>query len=173
MKTIISLSAAFLACSLLMVSCTMVQKHKAELMKRQIEQYVTYWNTGEFEGIDELLAEDFEVRMTPGYEAETGIDTFMENITKFRKAYPDFYITIDEMIFSEEAVAGRWTITATNTGEGWHPPTGKSIEVPGMSIFHFADGKIKDEWIASNNILWLKQLGYTFQPPDFEDENEE
>ncbi|NOX87146.1 MAG: ester cyclase, partial [Chlorobi bacterium] len=68
------------------------------------------------------------------------------------------------------AAAARWTITATNTGSGSHPPTGKRIEVPGISIIHFADGKIKDEWIASNNFYWLKQLGFTLVPPSFEGE---
>ncbi len=27
------------------------------------------------------------------------------------------------------------------------------------------DGKIKDEWLANNNLLWMKQLGFTFSPP--------
>lgn len=56
-------------------------------------------------------------------------------------------------------------ITATNTGQGMNPSTGKQVKVMGMSIMHFSGNKLKDEWIASNNLYWLTQLGYKLQPP--------
>ena len=82
-----------------------------------------------------------------------------------------FYIGIGKTekraysIHSRNKAAAKWTIEATNTGQGWHPPTGKHVEVIGISILHFADGKIKDEWIASNNLYWLQQLGYKLESP--------
>lgn len=164
------LATILLLSSILSSSCAREQKDISSQFEIQIDKYVEYWNTGQFDGINDLLCEDFELRMTPQFESEKGIDTFMESITNWRKAYPDFHITIDELIFSNEAVAGRWTIKATNTGSGSHPPTGKRIEVSGISIFHFVDGKIKDEWIASNNYYWLKQLGFTLVAPPFEEE---
>jgi hypothetical protein len=39
-----------------------------------------------------------------------------------------------------------------------------------VSIVHFTDGKIKDEWIASNNYYCLQQLGFTLVAPSFEKE---
>ena len=33
---------------------------------------------------------------------------------------------------------------------GTHPSTGKHIKVMGISIIHFEESKIRDEWIASN-----------------------
>ena len=39
-----------------------------------------------------------------------------------------------------------------------------------MSILHFKDGKIKDEWIASNNGYWLTQLGFELKSPFEESE---
>lgn len=130
-----------------------------------IEAYLKYWNTGQFDSIKDVLHPYFELRMTPKYEPEKGIDLFMENVMKWRIAYPDFTIVIDETVYGEDSMACRWTITATNTGEGWHPPTGKSIRVSGMSIIHFSDGKIKDEWIASNKGYWLQQLGFKLVSP--------
>lgn len=35
-------------------------------------------------------------------------------------------------------------------GAGMHPPAGKHIKVMGISIVHFEEDKIRDEWIASN-----------------------
>ena len=76
----------------------------------------------------------------------------------------DFHITADELIYAPNAVTARWTIQATNSGPGSHPPTGKTVVVPGISIIHVSDGKITDEWIASNNLYWAEQLGYTLTP---------
>ena len=39
------------------------------------------------------------------------------------------------------------------------------MNIMGMSILHFVDGKIKDEWISNNDLQWLKQLGYIVMPP--------
>ncbi len=136
-----------------------------------IEQYVNYWNSGQFNDIDQLLCEDFELRMTPEFEPERGITTFKNSVTYWRTAYPDFHLAIEESIFSNDAATLRWRITATNTGPGSHPPTGKRIEVPGISVFHFEEGKIKDEWIASNNYYWLLQLGFTLEVPPFDEKS--
>ncbi len=130
-----------------------------------VDAYLSFWNTGNFDGIDQVLLPDFELRMTPKFEPEKGIETFKQDVVKWRTAYPDFHITVNESFFDTDKFAVRWTITATNTGPGTHPPTGKSIDVSGMSIIHFQDGKIKDEWIASNNLYWLMQLGFKLESP--------
>jgi len=155
----------FLLFSILILFSSCTQFDSSKDYDPLLEKYVEFWNTGKFDGIENILHPDFEIRMTPEYEAEKGIDLFMENVTKWRKAYPDFNIVIDEKLYSINKAAVRWTITATNTGEGLHPPTGKSIKVPGMSIIHFADGKIKDEWIASNDGYWMQQLGFKIVSP--------
>ncbi|MEE9450427.1 MAG: ester cyclase [Ignavibacteriaceae bacterium] len=145
------------------IGCTQYDPGKD--LQPLVDKYVGYWNTGEFDGIENVLHPEFELRMTPKYEPEKGIELFKENVTNWRKAYPDFTIVIDEMFFSEEMAAAIWTITATNSGEGWHPPTGKTIKVTGMSIVHFSEGKIIDEWIASNNGYWMHQLGFKIVSP--------
>ena len=149
-------------------SCIVEDKDTSAKFEQKIEAYINYWNTGEFDGIEDVLHEDFELRMTPKFSPENGIEQFKKSIKYWRRSYPDFYLILDEVLYAKEAAAARWTITATNTGAGSHPPTGKSIRVSGISIVHFVDGKIKDEWIASNNLDWLKQLGFTITPPEFE-----
>lgn len=72
-------------------------------------------------------------------------------------------MVIEESIISDNAVAGRWTIHATSK-------TGKTIIVTGMSIPHFNDGKIKDEWISNNDERWLKQGDYVIKPPSADKE---
>jgi predicted ester cyclase len=140
-------------------NCT-TEKNSAEYQPL-IDAYLSFWNTGNFDGIDQVLPPDFELHMTPKFEPEKGIETFKQEVIKWRTAYPDFHITVDESFYDTDKFAVRWTIT----GPGTNPPTGKAIKVPGMSVIHFQNGKIKDEWIASNNLYWLEQLGYKLESP--------
>lgn len=147
----------------MMSSCSREQKDPSTEFKLQIDKYVEFWNTGEFDGINDLLSEDFELRVTPQFEPETGINTFMETVLNVRKSYPGFHITEEEILYSANAVTARWTIQATSK-------TGKEMNIMGMSILHFVDGKIKDEWISNNDLQWLKQLDYIIMPPSTDKE---
>lgn len=148
---------------LILIGC--MKSNSSERLSPLLERYVEYWNTGEFMGIEETLHPDFELRMTPDSEPEKGILAFIETVNIWRTAYPDFHIDINECIFDSNKIAALWTITATNTGPGSHLPTGKHIKVKGMSIIHFEKGKIRDEWISGNDLLWITQLGYNLIPP--------
>lgn len=123
------------------------------------------WNTAEFEGIEGLLTEDFELIESPGYEPTAGIESFEETVRSYHRSFPDFHLTLDETIYGEGAVAVIWTLRATNTGPGPPPPTGKRVEVKGMSVIHLREGRIRDEWIAGNGLEWYRQLGYELVPP--------
>jgi steroid delta-isomerase-like uncharacterized protein len=141
------------------------EKDNTSGMTAILDKYVEFWNTGDFQHIEKVLCEDFELLMTPNFEAERGIEKFTETVLKYRKAYPDFKLVVNDLVIDEDKAAAIWTITATNTGAGSSQLTGKSIDVTGISFIHFRDGKIRDEWIASNNLFWLMQLGYTLSPP--------
>ena len=169
MKNHLKVLAIELLLVILTGSCSSENCYNQGNYEIMIAQYLDYWNSGQFENIQNLLCEDFELRMTPKFESEAGIDAFMKSVSNWRTAYPDFHITINEILYSNYAATVRWTINATNSGQGSHPPTGKRIEVPGISIIHFKDDKIKDEWIASNNYYWLQQLGFTLETPSFDD----
>ena len=153
------LAGLFTLCFVMTFGCN--QKDNSVELLSQVEKLVAFWNSGNFDGIEYVLSEDFEMRVSPLFEPEKGIETFKESVLNARKLYPDFEIVIDESILSDNAVSGRWTIHATSQ-------TGKSLIIPGMSIFHFNDGKIKDEWISNNDLLWLNQLNYSIKPPEAE-----
>jgi hypothetical protein len=51
-----------------------------------IERYGDFWNTVNFEDIETVLHPGFELRITPKFEAERGIQAFKESITKWREA---------------------------------------------------------------------------------------
>jgi len=150
--------AGFCLISLALVFSACVNKDPSITLAPQLERLLAYWNTGDFNGIEEVLHEDFEMRISPMYAAEIGIAAFKENVSKTRESYPDFLLTMEEGFYSQNAAAVRWTIKATGK-------SGQKMNVLGISMFHFADGKIKDEWISSNDLLWMQQLGYQLLPP--------
>ena len=155
----------FLFVIIISINTAKAQELTTDDYKNLIDRYIEYWNTGNLENIEEVLHPDFELRITPTYEPETGIETFKESVKNYRTTYPDFTVEVIELIFEGSTAAARWRITATHSGPGWIPPTNKNVDVLGMSFFHFKDGKLLDEWVASNNSYWLQQLGYTIQPP--------
>jgi hypothetical protein len=140
------------------------QPDPSERLKPLLDTYVRAWNTGEFKGLEDAVSSQFELRMSPLFEPVRGLDSLKYSITSLRAAYPDLHIAFDEVIYAPQAITGRWTLRGTNSGPGQQPPTGKAVNVPGMSILHVPAGKLTDEWIAGNDLYWSEQLGYTLVP---------
>lgn len=134
-------------------------------LKENLDKYIGFWNTGNFSGIEKVMCTDYELLESPGYEPRKGIDAFKGYINSTRTTFPDFYLTIDEIIYEKDKIGVRWSITATHSGPGKFHPTGKSLKGSGLSVIHIKDGKIKDEWLANNNLMWLSQMGFTLVPP--------
>lgn len=157
--------ALLVSASLMLTSCE--PKDQSLEFRSNIEKFVDYWNTADFIGIEEVLCEDFELIESPKFEPQKGIEYFKQTVLAYHKAYPDFKLVLTDQVYDKDKCAGIWTITATNTGysSSNKPPTGKRVEVIGISVVHFKDGKIKDEWISGNDYDWYQQLGYTFVPP--------
>jgi predicted ester cyclase len=162
----ITLSIALSVAMIFLSSCG--KKGIPTDLKIKLDKYIEYWNTGQFKGIDNVLCADYEMKESPNYEPQKGIDLFEKNITRIKTMYPDFHLTVDEMVYENDKIALIWSILATNTGPGWVQPTGKILKGKGISLIHLKNGKIKDEWLANNNILWMTQLGFTFIPPKTE-----
>jgi predicted ester cyclase len=158
----IVLSGLLLTGLLFLTSCA--QPDPSENLKPLVDRYVRAWNTGDLNGLEEVVSTQFELRMSPRFNAVRSLDSLKSSIAYWRTAYPDFHIDVDEVIYAPNAVTTRWTIRATNSGPGSHPPTGKAVLVPGMSIIHVSAGKIVDEWISANDLYWAKQLGFALAP---------
>lgn len=155
--------------SLLISGCEV--KDQSEEMRIKIDKFVNYWNTANFEGIEDILCEDFELLESPKFTPQPGIEYFKQTVLAYHQAYPDFKLVLNDQIFDKDKCAGIWTITATNTGpsSSGGQPTGKHIEVIGISVVHFKDGKIKDEWISGNDLDWLQQLGLVLTHPPLQE----
>lgn len=90
----------------------------------------------------------------PGRE---GFKTFFQLLTT---AFPDANIEPAHMVADDEHVSIAYTLRGTHQGE-FHglEPTGRKIEVRGVQIGRFEDGKIVERWGSSDELGILRQLG--------------
>jgi serine/threonine-protein kinase len=107
-------------------SATSTEENKA-LVRRWIEET---WNKGSGVVWDELLA-------------TISSEETKQAVIGWRSAFPDGYVTIEEMIAEGDTVVVRWTFRGTQQGEFQAiAPTGQPLTIPGFSIDRIAEGKI-------------------------------
>jgi len=91
--------------------------------------------------------------IAPGSTALTAV------LARYSTAFPDAEYTIEDIIVSDNKAAVRWSARGTHTGAlGQTPPTGKAVQVTGMDVYHFRDGKIVEVWTNWDALGFLKQL---------------
>ena len=132
-------------------------------LKPIVDVYVDAWNTGNVDKLDSVVDQEYVRHVSPASTTgAVGLDSLKKVITNFRTTYPDFHVTLNEEIYTGNIGVGRWSYTATNTGPGNIPPTGKKISATGISILHFKNNKIVDEWVENDNLAVMTQLGFTY-----------
>jgi steroid delta-isomerase-like uncharacterized protein len=90
-----------------------------------------------------------------------GYEQAKQFVSTFFKALPDINITVEDVIAEGDKAVTRYTIRGTHQGEteDFGPPTGRQMELKGITIHRFEDGKIVEEWEAYDNLSVLQQLG--------------
>ena len=117
------------------------------------------YDNQDWDAYRELVAPDMAIHQPQVIEAQ-GRDAYMDFIRKSQAAFPDQQGTFEDFIATEDRVVLRWTLQATHSAE-WLgiPATGRRIEDKAVAIYRFADGKLAEEWIYSDTLGLLKQLG--------------
>jgi predicted ester cyclase len=137
-----------------------VEQNK-ELVRRITEEGL---NKGNVDFVDDLFAPDYEVHTT-GLELPRGPAAFKSAVTFWRSAFPDFHITIDEMIGEGDLVVNRFHTTGTHTGQLMHiPATGKTFRVDGADVHRVVDGRVVESWISDDVPRILLEIG-ALRPP--------
>src|SRR3954471_3486262 len=112
---------------------------------------------GNLEVIDEIFAPDFVVHETD--QDIRGPEGVRQFIFMLRAAFPDLYVTVEDVIAQEDKVVQRWTGRGTHQGELMGiPPTGNQISVAGITISRFEGDKVAEEWEVYDMMGMLQQL---------------
>ena len=119
------------------------------------------WNDGDLDAYDAIMTTDGVTHDAQDPFANiNGPEGAKKLAEMYRSAFPDTHFAIEEQIGEGDFVAVRWTATGTNDGELMGmPPNGKKVDLTGMSIFRFEDGKIAEGWSNWDTLGMLQQLG--------------
>ncbi len=138
----------------------MTAETNKNLSKRFFEEV---FNKGQMAAVDEIYAAN-HTNKGPG--ALPGMPSGPEGMRKFvtfyRNAFPDTHFTIDEQVAEGDRVVTRWTAHGTQKGEmaGMGiPVTGREVTVTGVTVDHFANGKIVESWGLFDQMSMMQQLG--------------
>lgn len=90
----------------------------------------------------------------------SGLSGLMNGLASTRAAFPDCFWAISDVIGEENKVVACWKARGTHTGAlGEIAPTGKVVEVEGVTIFHFAAGRVAEWRRIADDLGMLQQLG--------------
>jgi predicted ester cyclase len=92
------------------------------------------------------------------------IEGMQGDIQFLRNAFPDFNLTIEDMVAQGDQVWVRMIARGTNLGGFMGPPNGKSFEIAVFDVVRFEDGKIVEHWGSPDRFALLAQLGLLPQP---------
>jgi steroid delta-isomerase-like uncharacterized protein len=130
------------------------------------ERAFALYNSGDIDAFLDVYAADAVLRAPEEegrpFEGPAAIRGFWAE--QF-SAFPDSHITIDVLVEEGDTVAAEFTYTGTNAGpmamdDGSPlPATGKRIEMKGMQLIQFGDGKIVRHAIYHDSMTAMRQLG--------------
>lgn len=117
------------------------------------------WNRGDLAAYMEIYDADvalhgFSPELPPGRDgARLFYDSLWAGFARPR-------LTIQDVIAEGDKLACRFLLEATHTGAFMGiPPTGKTIQVSGMTILRFEGGRCVERWNQADMLGWLQQLG--------------
>jgi steroid delta-isomerase-like uncharacterized protein len=122
------------------------------------------WNSREFDGVAELLADDGEIVLVGSDTHFRGPDGAIEFSRMWADGFPDGRVTIDRVTGSGDFVTvqytGRGTQTGTLRGPGGDiPATGRSVTLHLCDVHEIRSGKIRSMQTYFDSASLLTQLG--------------
>ena len=130
--------------------------HKAQM--RRI--YDEVFSQGKVELIPELMHEDFveHEELPPGIPSDRNAPRMMTEM--MRSAFPDFQVSVEEMLEDGVKVIARARFSGTHQGEFMGmPPTGNRFDISLIDIIEFEGDKAKAHWGVMDTAKMMEQLG--------------
>jgi predicted ester cyclase len=120
------------------------------------------FNQGNLATVDELVAADAREYQRG---SEDGPEGAKKTIKYLRSAFPDFKISIDELVVSGDKVWARQKGGGTNLGSfAGHPATGRRAFIDVIDVCRIEDGKIVEHWGVPDQLGMMMALGLV-KPP--------
>ncbi len=136
-----------------------MSEENRSLARRWFEEV---WNKGRADAIDEMFASDGTAHGLSDQSGNPlrGPADFKSFHRRFRDAFPDIVITVEDTIVEGDKVAARCTVRGRHMGDGLgFAATRRPIEITGISIVRVRDGKIVEAWNNFDFMSLFQQIG--------------
>jgi steroid delta-isomerase-like uncharacterized protein len=116
------------------------------------------FNQGNLEVAEEIF-DRYVSHQPDGSTFERGPEDVKRFVGEFRTAFPDLRISIDDQIAEGDKVVTRITLRGTHQGMfRGTAPTGKEVEINGITIFRFSsEGKVVESWDSYDQFRVMRQ----------------
>jgi predicted ester cyclase len=134
-----------------------VQENEA-VVRREMEELFNHG--GNIDVADEIIAPGY-VSYEPTSGEMRGIEGAKQFAATYREAFPDLQNTVEDMVSAGDKVVVRFRARGTHQGEteAFGPPTGKRMEITGITIKRLSEGKIVEAWTNFDALGMMQQLG--------------
>jgi steroid delta-isomerase-like uncharacterized protein len=120
------------------------------------------WNQGREDLIDEMFAVDgiaHGLADAAGKELR-GPQGYKPFFHKFRSAFPDIQVSIEDTVVEGDKIAARCSVRGTHRGKGLGiDPTHQPVMFTGMTIVRIEGGKIVEAWNNFDFMTMFQQMG--------------
>ena len=125
-----------------------------------VADVLPFWNAHDVAGVLAYYDQDItwhNVALEETYHGKVEVGEFLGRLFT---AFPDLNFSVSEKIARDDSVSERWTIRGSHLGPFMGiPPTGRPIEIPGMSMVHLRDGKFLEDRFYFDASGVLRQMG--------------
>ena len=121
--------------------------------------YEDVFNKHNVDAADQFITKDgIDHNPMPGIKP--GLEGIKEEFRHFFTSFPDFNVTVDDMISEGDKVVARVTVKGTNKGMmNGMAATNKAAQWGMIDIVRFKDGKAVERWGYSDDVAMMTQLG--------------
>jgi predicted ester cyclase len=126
------------------------------VVRRLIDEGFTH---GRLAVADELVADDIVEHRDYGPGHAGGAEGVKAVISSLRRSFPDFRLTIEDMVVAGDTVWIRNLATGTHDGPyAGNAPTGRPIRISVFDVLRVADGRIVEHWGVRDDAGMMRQI---------------
>ncbi len=131
--------------------------------KNLLRQFLTeVWSNGDIAACDRYIAAKYTVLHDPGDpwdKCELDLAGYKERVALSRAPFPDQAFTIQELVGEDQKVVVSWLWSATHKGDiPGFPATGKRINMSGITVYSFEEGRLTGHWQVTDRLGVYSQL---------------
>jgi steroid delta-isomerase-like uncharacterized protein len=118
------------------------------------------WNKGNLQVTDDLLTPNYAHHDSSTPDLGRGPEGEKKRATLYHTAFADLRLTVEDIIAEGETVVARWSCRGTHKGDlNGIAPTGKRVNITGISIARFTNGKMSEGFVHWDALSLMQQLG--------------